>query len=272
MLRRIALCATILAGAALAPAPAQAQIMGNYAFKPPAKVQEEMEKDRVPALFFFTMEYDAPAQSISWNFTQPQIIDMLNRYNFAACKIAIADQKSTRPWGSYQKLADEFGVTPATTLVVVSYDRKVLGLLSQVLKRDEFIVYLRQRGQENKARIEASDQANNDCTQIEEWLEHKPPKLADANRRLISVLKKEKAIAAKVFERAKEIDGKLEAACNERMSEAKALLEGGKPAEAKPILDDVVNGATRFADCLKEAKELHKKAASAKPTAGTRKG
>ena len=36
---------------------------------------------------------------------------MLGKYGFACCKIAITDQKSTRPWGAYQKLADEFGVS-----------------------------------------------------------------------------------------------------------------------------------------------------------------
>jgi hypothetical protein len=252
MLRSLALGLALVAGALFAPA---AQAQSAFTFSPPAKVQDAMEKDHVPALFFFTLE-DTLAKNMSWVMEQTIVTDVLNKYHYVACKIAVTDPKSTRPWGAYQKLADEFGVTPTTTLVVLAYDRKVMALIPSTLRRDEFAVFLSKKAVENNDRLKQSEQANTDLTQIEKWIEDK--KLADASRRLVVILKKEKILGVKTFERAKEIDGKLEAAGKEKLGEAKTLLDGGKAAEAKPLLEDVAVLSPK--ECGKEAKELLKKA------------
>lgn len=260
MLRSLARVAVFVAGA-LALAPAATAQIATYSWMPPAKVQEAMEKENAPAIFYFEIPNDAASTSIGWNFNQPPVVDALTKLRFAACRIAVTDQKSTRPWGAYQKIADEFGVTPTTTLVIASYDRKVLALITSMVKRDEFIGFLKQKAGENAARLKAAEEMNTELTQVEKWIEDK--KIVDANRRMTVLQKKEKQVPAKSFERFKEVDGKLETACKARLTEGKALLDGGKASDSKPIFEEVVNGGSRF-ECAKEAKECLKKAKAAK--------
>jgi hypothetical protein len=255
MLRSLALAfaAALAAGGLFAPA-ARAQ-----AFMPPAKVQEAMEKDRSPAVFMFTME-DAVGKNMDWVMQQQIVLDVLEKYHYAACKIAVTDAKSIKPWGGFQKLADEFGITPTTTLVIVSYDRKVLQYFPSSISRDAFAVALSKKAIENNDRIKKSEETNTDLTQIEKWIEEK--KLSEAGRRLAPLLKRDrqKLVDEKTKERETELDGKLEAAGKAKLEEAKALLDGGKGADAKPLLEDVATLAPK--ECGKEAKELLKKAKS----------
>lgn len=257
-----------LAGAAaldagpLAPR-ASAQALGNFTLMAPKKVEEAMEKELRPGIFFFHCPGDTPGISISYQLEQEIVQDAFLKYNYAVCKISITDQKSTRPWGSYQKLADEFGVTTSSTLVVVAYDRKVMAMIAQPVERSDFVVFLAKHGKAHKARIEVSEAANADLNQVEKWLEEK--KLADAVRRLKTVQDKEKKLVASVIARMKDLDAKVEAAGKARLDEGKALLDAGKRDEAKPILDEVVKAFTGSkVSWLKEAQDAQKKAASSK--------
>ncbi len=247
-----------VAAAALAPA-ANAQIMGTFSWMPPRKVEEAMQKDRVAGIYYFSVTYEVTSKSMDWNFTQPQVIDVLKKNKFACCKIT-SDYQGSKPWGSYQKLADEFGVGGTTTLVICSYDRQVLALVSQVIKRDEFLVELGHWAQANRNRVKASDDAANELSQAEKWIDEK--KYGDAARRVKLVLDREGKISQKVTDRAKDLDGKLETIGKERLAEGKRLLDAGKPDEAKPVLEEVEKDFARF-ECGKEAKELLKKAGKA---------
>jgi hypothetical protein len=242
--------------AALAP-EARAQTMGNFSWMPPAKVEEAMKKELRPGIYVFTVPGEAAAMSMDFQFTQPAVIEALGKYGFACCKIAITDQKSTRPWGAYQKLADEFGVSSTSALVLVAHDRKVMGLLSQVLKRDEFVVYLNKQGADHKKRIKISEDANTDLNQVEKWIEEK--RWADAVRRMKTVFDKEKKLVASVVERMKELDKQLEEGGRARLAEGKAALDAGNKEEGKKILDEVTKAfAPRGYECAKEAAELLK--------------
>ena len=97
------------------------------------------------------------------------------------CKISVVDSKSSRPWGTYQKLADEFGVGLTTTVVAVSYDRYVMALLSNALKRDDFMVMIKNWKSKNDKRIKEAEACETDCQQVEKWLGEK--KYADATSR-----------------------------------------------------------------------------------------
>jgi len=263
-MRRVALALVLAAaslGALLGPAAptAQAQNMGTFSWMPAKKVEEAMEKELRPAIYVFMVPGEPAAGSLEFQFTQPVVIDALGKYNFACCKVTISDQKSTRPWGTYQKIADEFGVSNSTTLVFVAHDRKVMYMLAQVVKRDDFVILLNKQGKDHKARIEVSEQASTDLDQVEKWIGE--VKFADAARRLKSVMDKEKKLVARVITRMKELDAKLDAAGKARFDEAKALLDADKKSEAKPMLEELSKafGASKYA-WVKEIAEALKKA------------
>lgn len=240
-----------------AAAPASAQSLGTFSWRPPRKVEELMEKERVPGIFFFSIPYEVATDSITWNFAQPQVMRALKDGDFACCKLVITDMKSSRPWGSWQKLADEFGVGLATTIVVVSFDREVMAMISQVIKRDEFIVFLKRTTAAHKKRVKDTDDASTDLDQVEKWVGEQS--WGDAIRRLKNVLEKEGRVAKKVQERAKALDEKVAKIGNERLAEAKKLIDAGKGEEAKPILEDLAGAFSKYEDIAKEAKELLKK-------------
>lgn len=257
----LALAAFGLAATALAPA-ANAQIMTQYSWMPPAKVQEAMERDRVCGIFVFEIPGEPASTSMRFNFSQPQVVDVLKKNKFVACKIAISDQRSSRPWGTYQKLADEFGVSTTTTMVFAAFDRQVMALISQVIKRDEFLVFLGQKAAEHRDRVKLNDDVATDLSQIEKWMESKT--YGDAVRRIKIVADKEKGgrLTKKLVDKLKELDEKLEAVGKEKLEEGKRLVGVGKVDEAKPILEEVATSFARY-DCAKEAREVLKKAGKA---------
>jgi hypothetical protein len=256
--------ALVLSGARAATA----QEMGILNWTTPSKVQDAMEKDRVAGVFYFAIPSQIQEVSISAAFTNPTLIEIVKKNKLQCCKIPVSDDKSPRPWGSFQKLADEFGVGVATTLVVVSFDRMVLGSVSQVVRRDDLMAYLKKMAVANAARVKATDEANADLSQIEKWIDEK--KFGDATRRTKMVLDKGDKVSKKAQDRAKEVDGKLETIGKERLEEGKGLLDAGKIEEAKAILVDVEKSFARF-ESGKEAKELVKKAEKLEKEKGDKK-
>ncbi len=250
--------AAALAAAVLAP-EARAQIMTQYSWMPPNKVQETMEKDRVIGIFVFEIPGEPASTSIRFNFSQPQVVEVLKKHKYAACKIAVSDSKSSRPWGTYQKLADEFGVSTTTTMVFCAWDRSVMSILSQVIKRDEFLVFLGRTAAQHRERVKINDEAADDLAQVEKWIESKA--YSDAVGRIKQVADKDArgVITKKLSDKLKDLDAKLETAGKEKLEEGRRLLDAGKVEEAEPILRDVMNGFRRY-ECAKEAKDLLKKA------------
>src|SRR5205085_7702861 len=141
------------------------------------------------------------------------------------------------------------------TVVAVSYDRYVMALLSNALKRDDFMVMIKNWKSKNDKRIKEAEACETDCQQVEKWLGEK--EYADASRRMKIILDKgdDDRMPGKAIERAKALDEKVKKAGEERLAEGKALLDAGKGAEAKPILEEVANAFGRY-DYAKEAKEL----------------
>jgi hypothetical protein len=246
--------------AAAAPRDARAQTMGTFSWMPPAKVQEAMEKQQRPGILFFDAgDLFAIAGSINFQFTQPQVITVLKKHNFAACKITAVGQGS-RIWGSYQKLADEFGVGSGSALVFLAWDRHPMAVLAQVVKRDEFLVFLGKIAAQHRERLKLTEDSSDDLVQAEKWIEEK--KFSDAIRRVEMIVKREGKISPKVIDKAHEVEAKLQTIGNDRLAEGKRLLEAGKADEARPILEEVANAFQKY-DCGKEAKDLLKKAGKA---------
>ena len=234
-------------------AVAGAQSLGIFSWQPVAKVQEAMEKERKPAIFYFEGS-DLAKESLTWNFAQPQVQEVAAK--FACAKLTLIDQKSPRPWGQFQKLADKYGVGIQTALIVVAYDGTVLASISQVVKRDEFVVLLGKMVAANRERIGKNDEAGRDLDQVEKWLGE--GKYQDALRRLKMVLDRASKLDPRIGERAKAVEEKVKAIAAEKLAAAKRLLDDGKNEEARKALKSIAEYFARL-DEGKEAKELLKK-------------
>jgi hypothetical protein len=260
------------AGAVFAP-PARAE----FEFMSPEEATAAMEKHGVPGLFYFEVSGDLPATSYTFQFNQGPCQEVLKKFKFAVCKITASTKSSGgggsgggkrggrggnqnkaqfENWGGFDGLARELGVGKQTTLVCCSWDKHVLGRKTEIIKREDFMAWLAKSSKENADRKTLSDESARDLTQVEKWLEVK--KYADAGRRLGVVLDREGQISAKLIQRAKDLDGKLEDAGSERVAEARHLIEAQKYDEARAILDDAIVAFAKF-DSGKEARELLKR-------------
>lgn len=249
--------ALVLAALAV-PSVVHAQSIGIFSWQPVTKVQEAMEKERKPAIFFFEGP-DIAKESITWNFTQPQVQEVAAK--FACAKVTLIDQKSSRPWGQFQKLADKYGVGVQTALVVVAYDGTVLASISQVVKRDELVVLLGKLVAANRERIGRNDEAARDLDQVEKWLGE--GKYQDALRRLKMVSDKASKLDPKIGERVNSIEDKVKAIAAEKLAAAKRLVDEGRNVEARKALKSIADDFARLEEG-KEAKELLKKVPAGK--------
>jgi hypothetical protein len=258
-------------GAAFAP-PARAE----FEFMTPEDAQAAMEKHGVPGLFYFEVAGETPAVSYTFQFNQGPCQEVLKKFKYAVCKITATTKSSggggggggkrggkggqqkaqVEGWSGYDGLAKQLGVGKQTTLVCVASDMKVLGRKTEIIKREDFMAWVAKCSSENTQRKTLGEETARDLTQIEKWLEAK--KFADANRRLGLVFDREGQVAAKLIDRAKELEGKFEDAGPDRVAEARRLVEQQKYDEARPILEDAAAAFAKF-DCGKEARDLLKK-------------
>jgi thioredoxin-related protein len=239
----------------LAAAPlAAAQSLLIFSWQTVPNAQAVMEKEKKPGIFFFEA-FDVVKDSFNWNFSQSQIQAQAKK--FACAKIQPTGQNGAHMYGSYQKLADKYGVGQTSTLVVLSYDGAVLATISTVVKRDELEITLAKLAAANTKRLKDSEAADRDLDQVEKWIEEK--KWADAVRRAGMVAAKGMKIDQKIIDRATDLETKLKKICTEQIDEVKAIVDDpAKKAEAKAALKEIIAAFGKYEEA-KEARELLKK-------------
>ncbi len=246
----VALGALVLWGGA-----ARAQTGLIFSWQPVQMVQERMEKEKIPGLFFF-QAYDNLADAYNWQFGQRQLQSQA-KY-FACAKVQGQLGGSSKMWGQYQKLADKWGVGTTSTIVIVAYDGLVLGTISQPVKRDELAVFLKRMASVNAERAKDSEASERDLEQAQKWIDE--GKIADAIRRVRMVIERGQKIDPKVVARAEEMEGKLRKLGAEKLEAAKRLAEQpDKKAEAKAALEAIVGDFAKFDEIKNEARDLLKK-------------
>lgn len=271
-----ALASLLALGAARAPAARGADA---FPWKSPDEVLSIMEKQKCAGVFYFDVAGEQAATSLSWQFTQPAVVEVIQKLKLPCCKIDGGSGNSgakggkggkrggggggaTKPasWGSYDGLARELGVGKSTMLVVAAFDKMVLTRCSEVIKRIDFEQRLADAAAANTARAKLADESARDLAQAEKWVEAK--RYGDATRRVAMLIDRDEKIPKALIEKAKDLDGKLDEIGRDRLAEGKRLLDAGKHDEAAAILEDTANAFAKY-DSGKEAKELLKKAKKA---------
>jgi hypothetical protein len=225
-----------------------------FSWQPVQKVQERMEKERVPGLFFFEA-YDTLKDAYNWQFGQTQLQSQAKA--FACTKIQGQLGGSSKMWGAQQKLADKWGVGTTSTIVLVAFDGYVLGTISQPVKRDELALYLKKMAAVNQERVKITEDSIRDLEQAEKWIGEE--KFADAIRRTRMVIERGDRIDPKVIAKAQEVEKKLKSIFAEKFEAAKMLADDpAKKTEAKAALQSLVSQFAKLEEA-KEAKELLKK-------------
>jgi hypothetical protein len=272
---RRALALALALASALAAAPTA---RADYNWLSPEEVEKAMEEKHVPAVFFFEVPKETPAVSLAFQFGQAEVLEVVKKHKFVCCRIpaSVDDSRGgggggggrggrgrgssgaakVSGWGGYDGLAKELGVGKATALIVCAFDKKVLGRKMDVIKRDDFAVFLAAMAAENGKRWQLTEETGRDLAQVEKWIAEKS--WNDAVRRLGVVLERGDKIAKKSLERAEDLDAKLDDIAKERLAEGRRLLDAGKPDEAAPVLEDTAATFAKF-DAGKEAKDLLKK-------------